>query len=112
MKLKLLLIDPYVLKHLFIDHLSFDQLDRELITFGLVDHSIEKHFSSLKDKGFSIRTSANIFLDHVFIEYKEKIVHLAILHPYHTFYLIETNTRFLASRIQLSYGDKLRAIER
>ena len=112
LKLKLLLIDPYVLKYLFIDRLPFDHLNRQLITFGLVDHSIEKHFSSLKKKGFTIKTSTNIFLDHIFIEYKEKIVHLAILHPYHSFYLIQTNTRFVPSNIQLSYGDKLRAIER
>lgn len=112
LKFKLLLIDPYVLKHLFIDRLPFDHLNRELITFGLVDHSIEKHFPSLKKKGFTIKTSTDIFLDHVFIGYEGKIIHLAILHPYHSFYLIQMNTRFLPSNIQLSYGDKLRAIER
>lgn len=49
--------------------------------------------------------------DHIFIEFKRKIVHLAVLHKYKTFYLVERNEISLTQDIQLSYGDKLRAID-
>jgi hypothetical protein len=111
LKLNLLLIDPYVLNYLFIDQLSFDKLDKQLITFGIIDQSIERYFSYLSEKKFSIKISKNPFLDHVFIEYKQKIIHLAILHPYHSFYLIQENIYTISDHIQLYYGDILRAVE-
>jgi hypothetical protein len=110
-KLNLLLIDPDVLNYLFIDQSSFDKLDKRLITFGITDQSIEKYFSYLEEKQFSIKISKNISLDHVFIEYKQNIIHLAILHPYHSYYLIQENTLTLSDDIQLYYGDVLRAVE-
>lgn len=110
-KLKLILIDPHVLKHLFVSQLSFDHLDRQWITFGVIDSSIEKYFPFFKQQGLTIQTSTNIFLDHVFLEYKQKIVHIAILHRHYSFYLIHPNLLPLSNQIELAYGDKLRAIE-
>ena len=111
LKLNLLLIDPNVLNDLFIDQLPFDQLGEELITFGITDQSIERFFPYLEEQKFSIKTSENVALDHVFIQSNEKIVHLAVLHPYHSYYLIQQNTLSLPDHIQLTYGDKLRAVE-
>ena len=66
---------------------------------------------------FSIKTSKNNLptyktsIDHVFIEYENKTVHLAILHKYNSYYLIQENTHPLSNDIHLSYGDTLRAVE-
>ncbi|CAF3996922.1 unnamed protein product [Adineta steineri] len=118
LKFKLLLIDPYVLQHLFINHSSFDGLNQQHITFGIIDESIEILFDSLqKNVNFSIKTSKNNLpayktsIDHVFIEYENKTVHLAILHKYNSYYLVQENTRPLSNNIRLSYGDTLRAVE-
>lgn len=111
LKLNLLLIDPYVLDYLFIRQLSFEKFDKQLITFGVIDLSFEIFIQYFQEKNFVIKISKNISIDHIFIEYKQKIIHLAILHPYYSFYLIQKNTLSLFDNIQLSYGDTLRAIE-
>jgi len=111
LKLNLLLIDPFVLDFLFIRQLSFDKFDKQLITFGIVNQSFETFFQYFQEKKFSIKISRNISIDHIFIEYKQKIIHLAILYPYHSYYLIQKNTLSLSDQIQLSYGDTLRAVE-
>ncbi len=112
LELNLLLIDPYVLDYLFIRQLSFDKLDKRLITFGIIDQPFEIFFQYFQKKNFSIKISIkNISIDHIFIEYKQKTIQLAILHPYYSFYLVQENTLSLSDDIQLSYGDKLRAIE-
>jgi len=111
LKLNLLLIDPYVLDYLFIRQLSFEKFDKQLITFGVIDLSFEIFIQYFQEKNFIIKISKNISIDHIFIEYKQKIIHLAILHPYYSFYLIQKNTLSLFDNIQLSYGDTLRAIE-
>ncbi|CAF4156157.1 unnamed protein product [Adineta steineri] len=106
-KFNLILIDPHVLRHLFIHHLSFDQLEKQLITFAIHDESVERLIESLQDVKFSIKTST----DHIFIEYENKTVHLAILHKYNSYYLVHKNTLLLSNDIHLSYGDKVRAVE-
>ncbi len=110
--MNLLLIDPYVLDYLFIRQLSFEKLDKRLITFGIIDQPFEIFFRYFQKTNFSIKISVkNISIDHIFIEYKQKTIQLAILHPYYSFYLVQENTLSLSDDIQLSYGDKLRAIE-
>jgi len=111
LKLNLLLIDPYVLDYLFIRQLSFEKFDKQLITFGVIDLSFENFVEYFQNKNFIIKISKNISIDHIFIEYKQKIIHLAILHPYHSFYLVKKNSLSLSNDIQLSYGDTIRAIE-
>ncbi|CAF0848342.1 unnamed protein product [Adineta steineri] len=106
-KFNLILIDPHVLRHLFIHHISFDQLEKPFITFAIHDESVERLIESLQDVKFSIKIST----DHIFIEYENKTVHLAILHKYNSYYLIHKNTLLLSNDIHLSYGDKLRAVE-
>ncbi|CAF0987460.1 unnamed protein product [Rotaria sordida] len=117
LKVNLLLIDPYVLNYLFIEQLSFDKLERQLITFAITDDLVERFIQYFQETIFSIKISENILsthktsIDHIFIEYKQKIIHLAILHKYKSFYLIEENILPLYENIQLSYGDTLRAVE-
>ncbi|CAF0892593.1 unnamed protein product [Rotaria sordida] len=117
LKVNLLLIDPYVLNYLFIEQLSFDKLERQLITFAITDDLVERFIQYFQETIFSIKISENILsnhktsIDHIFIEYKQKIIHLAILHKYKSFYLIEENILPLSENIQLSYGDTLRAVE-
>ncbi len=112
-----MLIDPYVLNHLFISQFSFDKIDKQLITFGITDESTDKFLKHFHQTPFSIKLSKHISsnqkhsIDHIFIEYQQKIIHLAILHKYHSYYLIEKNTLPLSDDAQLSYGDTLRAIE-
>ncbi|CAF4273546.1 unnamed protein product, partial [Adineta steineri] len=106
-KFNLILIDSHVLRHLFIHQLSFDQLEKQLITFAIHDESVERLIESLQDVKFSIKIST----DHIFIEYENKTVHLAILHKYNSYYLIHKNTLLLSNDIHLSYGDKVRAVE-
>ena len=117
LKLNLILIDPHVLDYIFIRQLSFDKLQKQLITFAIIDESLETVFESIQGIEFSRKVSKTILLNHktsvghIFIEYQYKIVHLAVLHKYHSYYLIYKNTLPLSDDTQLSYGDKLRAIE-
>ncbi len=111
LKLNLLLIDPYVLDYLFIHQLSFEKLDKRLITFGIIDPPYEMFYQYFLEKEVSIKISKDISVNHIFIEYKHEIIHLAVLHPYYSFYLVQENTLSISDDIQLSYGDKLRAIE-
>jgi len=118
LKVNLILIDPSVLNSIFIRQLSFDQLEKQLITFAIIDESVETVFESIQQTNFSIKLSKTILsnqkisISHIFIEYQHKIVHLAVLHKYHSYYLIHKNNLPLSDDIQLSYGDKLRAIEK
>jgi len=117
LKLNLILIDPDVLNSIFIRQLPFDKIDKQLITFAITDESVKTFFESIHDIQFSIKISKSILpnrktsIGHIFIEYQHKIVHLAVLHKYHSYYLIHKNTLRLSDDIQLSYGDKLRAID-
>jgi hypothetical protein len=100
--INLLLIDPILLNHLFILQFSFEKFPKRLITFGISNNSIPSNHPL-----FSIKTS----IDHIFIEYNQHIIHLAILHEEKTYFLIQKNTIQLPTDVELSYGDKLRAIE-
>ena len=111
LKFNLLLIDPYTLNYLFVDQLSFENFNKKSITFGIIDQSLEKFIPYLEENHFTFRISKSTALDHIFIEYQQKIVHLAILHPYYTYYLVRPTSLSLLDDVQLSYGDKLRAIE-
>lgn len=111
LKIKLYLIDPYVLDYLFIRRLSFEKLDKQIITFGISNSSIQLLFQYFQEQKFEIKISKSHSIDHIFIEYKQKILHLAILHRYYSYYLIEKNSLSYFDDIQLSYGDTLRAIE-
>jgi hypothetical protein len=116
-KLNLLLIDPYVLNHIFIHRLPFDEIDKQLITFAIIDESIERFLRYFQQSPFSLQISKTILpnqkssINHIFIEYQQKTIHLAVLHKYHSYYLIERNTLPLSNDIQLTYGDTLRAVE-
>lgn len=111
LKFNLFLIDPYVLNYLFIDKLLLENFNKKFVTFGIIDPSIENILPYLEEKQFTIRLSKSNTLDHIFIEYDQIIVHLAILHPYYTFYLVKKATLSLSDDVRLSYGDTLRAIE-
>ena len=105
--IKIILIDPFVLDYLFIRQLSFEQLQRRLITFGVFNDSIETVRSLFSFQNISITTSK----DHLFIEYNQQIIHLAILHEQESYFLIEKNSLQIPDDIQLSYGDVTRVIE-
>lgn len=111
LKLNLLLIDPYVLDYLFIHQLSFENLDKQIITFGIQNSSFQSIIEYFSKEPFSIKISKNLSINHLFIEYQQKIIHLATLHPRFTYYLIEKNTHIDFDDIQLSYGDTLRIVE-
>ncbi len=107
LNINLLLIDPFLLDHLFIRQFSFQQFSKRLITFGISNNSIPLIYPLFSIKNLSIKTS----IDHIFIEYNQKIIHLAILHNEKTYFLIRKNTIQLPINVELSYGDKPRAIE-
>jgi hypothetical protein len=110
--IELLLIDPILLDYLFIHQLSFQKYHQPLITFGIFNESI----SIIRPLLFSLRNlsiiiSQNSSIDHIFLEYNQHIIHLAVLHKKKTYFLIEKNIASLPMTIKLTYGDTLRAIE-
>jgi hypothetical protein len=112
--INLLLIDPFLLDHLFIRHLSFKQLQKRLITFGIFNDSISTIHPLFSLQNLTIRISRNSHnssVDHIFIEYNQHIIHLAILHKEKSYFLIQKNTVQLPVDIELSYGDTLRVIK-
>ncbi|CAF1098910.1 unnamed protein product [Adineta steineri] len=111
LNINLLLIDPVVLDYLFIRHLS---LQKRLITFGILNESIPFLDPLFSIQNFSITLSTNMkktSIDHIFIEYNQQIIHLAILHKQNSYFLIHKNTAQLPIDIKLSYGDTLRILE-
>ena len=112
-KVDLLLIDPDVLDQLFVRRGSLDSLTQRWMTFGIVDQSVDAFLSHLQRTNFSVKISKDPLQspDHLFIEYQEKILHLAVLHKYHSYYLVEPNTLSLPADVQLSFGDTLRIVE-
>ena len=82
-----------------------------------MNDSVETFFQQFKETNISIKLSKNILtnrkisIDHIFIEYQQNIIHLAVLHKYHSYYLIYENTLRLSANIHLSFGDTIRAIE-
>ncbi|CAF3379709.1 unnamed protein product [Rotaria sp. Silwood1] len=112
--INLLLIDPFVLDYLFIRHLSFQQLQKPLITFGISYDSIQTIHSLFFVRKFSLTISKsfnNTSIDHIFIEYNQQFIHLAVLYEENSYFLIRKNTVQLPIDIKLSYGDTLRVIE-
>jgi hypothetical protein len=112
--INLLLIDPFVLDYLFIHHLSFEKLEKRLITFGIFHDSIPLIYPLFSFQNFTIIMSKNVqkpSIDHIFIEYNQQYIHLAILHQEKSYFLIRKNTAQLPIDIELSYGDTLRVIE-
>ena len=109
----LLLIDPVVLRKLFVHESPLDTSDIDLITFGVTKESVRKFSKDFNEQNVSVEYSKDSHdsIDHIFIECQQKIVHLAVLHKYHSYYLINVNSVPLRKGLQLSYGDKLRAIE-
>ncbi|UJR35253.1 hypothetical protein I4U23_028017 [Adineta vaga] len=117
LQINLVLIDPYVLQYLFIHRLSFDNVDRQFITFAIIDQSLQTLMQSLNDMKFSIKTSKTVLpnqkkvIDHIFIEHEHITVHITVLHKYNSYYRIHKNYRSLSEDIQLPFGDKLRAVD-
>ncbi|CAF0913256.1 unnamed protein product [Rotaria sordida] len=112
--INLLLIDPFLLDYLFIRQLSFQKLQKHFITFGISYDSIAIIHSLFSVKKFSLTISKsfkNTSIDHIFIEYNQQYIHLAILHEEKSYFLIRKNTAQLPIDIKLSYGDTLRIIE-
>ncbi|CAF1246082.1 unnamed protein product [Adineta ricciae] len=117
---KIILIDPFVLDFLFIYQLPFDKLDKQLVTFAIVDESVQLLLQTLQRTSvFSVQTSTTtqdnhrISIDHIFITYQHKILHLAVLHKYHSFYLVQPNHHRFSDddNVHLPFGDKLRAVD-
>lgn len=114
LRVDLLLIDPYFLDCLFIRELSFQNLEIRFITFGITADSIQALDSLILEDKFSIFISKsvnNTSVDHIFIEYEQQIVHLAILHEEKSYFLIRKSTVTLPIGVKLSYGDTVRVIE-
>jgi len=114
LNINLLLIDPFVLDYLFIRHLPFQYIQKRVITFGIFDDSIQLIIPLFSLKNCSIRISKNIettTIDHIFIEYNQQIVHLAVLHQEKYYFLIRKNIVQLPFDIKLSYGDTDRVIQ-
>ena len=120
MNFNIILIDPNALNQLFIDHISFDKLNEQLVTFAVFDQSAQRLLQTLqKISHFSIETSATTLanhrmsIDHIFITYQHRTLHLAVLHKYYSFYLVQPNHfRFSDDdHVHLPFGDKLRAVD-
>jgi hypothetical protein len=116
--LNLVLIDPVLLEHLFVRQLSFKQFNRTLITLGIVDASVSAIDRVLTQGEFTITRSdspsinTDTALDHLFIEFNQHVIQLAVLHKVNTYYLIRKSLVSLpAGGLALSYGDRLRVIE-
>jgi hypothetical protein len=109
--INLLLIDPFLL---FIRQLSFQQLQQRLITFGIFNESMQSIHLLFSVTNFSIKISQSFnkpSLDHIFIEYNQQIIHLAVLYEENSYFLVQKTTVQLPIDVKLSYGDTLRVIE-
>ena len=106
--INLLLIDPLVLEYLFVQQLSYKLLQKRSITFGIFNDSLRLLEPIFSVNNFSVKLSNS---DHVFIEYDQQIVHLAVLHSQNSYFLIRKNLLPLPSDVHLPYGDTVRAIE-
>lgn len=112
-----LLVDPYVLNYIFYENLPFEDLENPLITFGVHEETVEALLQSFHGTNFTIKISESTLsnyktsIDHVFIEHEEKSIHLAVLHKFNSYYLINENKLELPDAVQLSYGDTLRAVD-
>ena len=120
MRFNIILIDPNVLNQLFIHHTLFDELNEHFVTFAVFNQSVQSLLQTLQQMPhFSIQTSASTLtnhrmsVDHIFITYQYKTLHLAVLHKYYSFYLVQPNHfRFSDDEnVHLSFGDKLRAVD-
>jgi len=112
--INLLLIDPFLLDYLFIRQLSFQQLQQRLITFGIFNESMQSIHLLLSVTNFSIKISKSFKKpspDHIFIEYNQQIIHLAVLYEENSYFLVQKTTAQLPIDVKLSYGDTLRVIE-
>jgi hypothetical protein len=100
--------------------LSFDKLDTSLITFAIIDRAVQPLLHTLARLPFAFNTSTTTLtnhkssVDHIFIKHKHKTLHVAVLHHHYSFYLVRRNRLPLSNfdGDHLSYGDKLRAVER
>jgi hypothetical protein len=112
--INLLLIDPFLLDYLFIRQLSFQQVQQRLITFGIFNESMQSIHLLFSVTNFSIKISKSfkkLSLDHIFIEYNQQIIHLAVLYEENSYFLVQKTTAQLPIDVKLSYGDTLRVIE-
>ena len=102
----IVLIDPFLLEFLFIHRLSFQVFKKRLITFAIFNNSTQilRPLQSHSDISIQIST------DHIFIEYNQHIVHLAVFHEQQSYFLIEKNKVQLQNDIKLSFGDTIRVI--
>lgn len=108
-----ILIDPSLLNYLFIQHLPLKQFQKRLITFGIINDTLPLIHPLFSLQNFSITISKNLqqsTIDHIFIEYNQQIIHLAVLHKRESYFLIEKNTAKLSINMRLPYGDTLRVI--
>lgn len=111
-----ILIDPGILDHLFLRQYPFDIIDKPLITFGLMDQPDASFLSSFEGTNFNVEVSQTNTegvqsINHIFITHRDKILHLAILHKYHSYYRVEKSDVLLNDDIQISFGDTVRIIE-
>ncbi|CAF2166400.1 unnamed protein product [Rotaria magnacalcarata] len=114
LQINLLLIDPFLLDYLFIHRLPFRKFQKRIITFGITNDSIHIINVLSSEKKFSVtisRSFNNATIDHIFIEYNQQLIHLAILHEKKSYFLIRPTTVHLSIDINLSYGDTARVIE-
>lgn len=116
-QIRFILIDPDVLEHLFIQHLSFEKLEKSLITVGIVNQTVEKFLNYLHSNHWQIQVSqttrddGQTSIDHIFIEFKTIFLHFAVLYKQHSYYLIEPNQISFTYIDQLRFGDTRRAVE-
>lgn len=116
-QIRFILIDPEVLEHLFIRHLSFEKLEKPLITVGIVNQTVENFLNYLYSNNWSIKVSqttqddGQTSIDHIFLEFKTIFLHFAVLYKQHSYYLIEPNRISFPYVDRLQFGDTRRAVE-
>lgn len=110
LNLNLILIDPFVLDYLFIQHLPLKYFQKRLITFGIYNNSLSLIHPLYSLKNCTIQISKTSSIDHIFIEINQQFIHLAILHEQKTYFLIEKNHIKLPNDIKLSFGDTTRVV--
>lgn len=116
-QIRFILIDPDVLEHLFIHQLSFEKLEKSLITIGIVNQTVEHFLNYLHSNHWPIQISqttrddGQTSIDHIFIEFKTIFLHFAVLYKQHSYYLIEPNQISFPYVDQLRFGDTRRAVD-
>lgn len=116
--INLLLIDPVILTDLFIRHVPFEQLRTSLITFAVNEELVSLIDQFVSQSNVSMQISStqlpdkSISIDHLFLRLDQQFIQFAVLHPVNSYFLIRENNVRLPGHIKLSYGDRLRVLER